>query len=495
MRRVREMKRPRVLLALATIAIGLAASPYEAAPREDPGASRSALREGPGVISIVPAKYSPNPNFHIFARSRGAGAAKGAAVSGGFAAAITVPAAVGAAGTIAVFPAAIMVAGLTSAMSVYGAISGSSKYVPKETADKIESVLDSSVTGMDAQNALARELTAITNREPRIQLVTPDPVGPDDASARPNYTAMKSTGVDTVLEVAVTEIGFQGCGPGFGGMVLDAGSDCGLPDRSARLIGLYMSARARLVRTSDGSELFVRQFSQGSPWRPIPDLIAADGQLLTAAISDVTRELATRIHDEALLVSSMKLPERSSLWKLSGPGNPLWGICGLAPIEPKSESYSIASALGRAFGSRFSMKKHKERTRDACLPGPVLKFTPVENLRPTLRWSAFPRDLDRQEVDGASLQKIADVTYDLRIWSADDCSIGRLVYERTDLPSPVHELEAPLEPASRYFWSVRAHFDIDGYPHATRWAYFDNLSCSADRGMSYLRFMTPQQTN
>jgi hypothetical protein len=77
------------------------------------------------------------------------------------------------------------------------------------------------------------------------------------------------------------------------------------------------------------------------------------------------------------------------------------------------------------------------------------------------------------------LQKIGDVTYDLRIW---DESVevrnsvwterwrSRIVYERRGLVAPQHTLEVPLAPGSRYYWSVRARFMVDGRSMATRWA-------------------------
>ncbi|HEX4899335.1 MAG TPA: hypothetical protein VFV61_02325, partial [Pyrinomonadaceae bacterium] len=96
-----------------------------------------------------------------------------------------------------------------------------------------------------------------------------------------------------------------------------------------------------------------------------------------------------------------------------------------------------------------------------------------------MRWTAFPREIDREKLDRVILRKIGGVTYDLRIWDEDaDQRLdrpwnlqwrNRLVYERTGLAAPHHTLEVPLAPASRYYWSARARFVVDGRTMVTRW--------------------------
>ena len=47
---------------------------------------------------------------------------------------------------------------------------------------------------------------------------------------------------------------------------------------------------------------------------------------------------------------------------------------------------------------------------------------------------------------------------------------GRLYYSRESLREPLHKMDQPLEPATKYFWSVRAVVLVDGYPKVTEWA-------------------------
>jgi len=123
-----------------------------------------------------------------------------------------------------------------------------------------------------------------------------------------------------------------------------------------------------------------------------------------------------------------------------------------------------------------------------------MHFSTVDSLRPRLRWSVFPRELDRQQLDPAVLQKISNVTYDLKIWQEESCERGRPVYERSGLVAPEHVVEEALAPASRYFWSVRARFTLDGRPMVTRWAQFDAMSCFPNdiADWQYFRFVTPK---
>lgn len=79
----------------------------------------------------------------------------------------------------------------------------------------------------------------------------------------------------------------------------------------------------------------------------------------------------------------------------------------------------------------------------------------VDSLQPTMSWEPFPG---------------ANVTYDLRIWSAGRLGPDTLVYSRTNLDRPTHKIETPLEFSSLYYWSVRAHFSEQGRERITDWS-------------------------
>jgi hypothetical protein len=101
----------------------------------------------------------------------------------------------------------------------------------------------------------------------------------------------------------------------------------------------------------------------------------------------------------------------------------------------------------------------------------LLLYPVVESLRPTLRWEPLPRPRDETPANRGVIARLSDVTYDLKVWEASHGYPERLVYDRGGLRAPEHRLEQDLDPDSRYFWTFRARYRLDGEPRATRWAF------------------------
>jgi hypothetical protein len=468
--RVRHHSLPCLTFALLLLANGCVTTA--------PPAPSTAVRDNLGVVAIVPAQFLPDSNFSTFAKGKVAGAAKGAAIGGGTTA-VAFAAGAAAAGPVMPF---IVLAGVltTAAMTTAGAVEGAQQAVSTAQADEIESVINKAVAALDAQRAAGEQLTAIVKAERSIRLAAVNAAGPDSAAARPAYAQLQSSGIDTVLEVSITKVGFESCGPETVRRLSDACAE----EPGHPLVDLFITAQARLVRVSDGKELFVRGFRYVSPRREIPRWVASDGRLLASEFEYAYRELAERVRDELLLATPIALPAHSSFGEMPGARNPLYGICWLAPVYPKPEPVKVTDMFVLPFS----------RPAGFC-PASGLFFSVIDTLRPTLRWSAFPRELDRSELDPAALRQIGAVTYELKIWEAEGCERGRLIYERTGLAAPEHLLEDSLQPATRYFWSMRARFALDGRPTATRWAHFDVMNCFPNdiTDWQYHRFVTPRQ--
>ena len=139
--------------------------------------------------------------------------------------------------------------------------------------------------------------------------------------------------------------------------------------------------------------------------------------------------------------------------------------------------------------------------RDLCPPFSMRK-PHVDTLRPTFRWERFPRIQDLSEVGLGPGERVTDVSYELRLWrvgkefSGDverprgssgwigttdeykyswmhecrDTDPGELMYTRRGIRDPNHTIETSLQPASHYYWSIRAHFRLDGKRRATEWS-------------------------
>jgi len=388
------------------------------------------MRDDFGVMAIVPAQYLPDSNFTILARFKEgdvANYAKLTAVGGvtGTAAVVLPYVIVG-----PVFPPAylgVLAATVASGFAVWLGVEKHQDTVPAKTEEEAKAVVNKAIAGLDLQNTFAKQLMAMVRTEPRNQLIAVSAAGPDKRGARPDYAPLRTGGIDTVLEVAVTEIGLSGC-------VTDDPDPLECVKSVKHLLHLFMNVQARLVRLSDGVTLSEWQFHYTSSRREIQQWVENDGRLLGEKLEDAFRDLVGQVYDVVFLIIPIDLPTPGSDW--------IVGIdCWLTPVSPK-----------RSFREQ------------------------VDTLRPTLQWSAFPRELDRQELDPEVLRKIDNVTYDLRIWDVDSHNISgrlrrnRLFYERTGLTAPEHTMEVSLAPASRYVWSVRARFVFDGRPMATRWA-------------------------
>jgi hypothetical protein len=96
-------------------------------------------------------------------------------------------------------------------------------------------------------------------------------------------------------------------------------------------------------------------------------------------------------------------------------------------------------------------------------------FVEVNSLQPTLQWESFPRQQDSDTYSKDILSRINNVTYDLKIWRADNDYPIEVIYTRQGLPKPLHKIKNPLLKCTNYFWTVRARFEFNGYDRVTEW--------------------------
>jgi hypothetical protein len=160
-----------------------------------------------------------------------------------------------------------------------------------------------------------------------------------------------------------------------------------------------------------------------SPWRRASEWTRDGNALARAEAVRATTQLAERVVDTLVLGTAMTAAAESV------------AVCGLAPIAPPP-------AAG----------------------DPVA----VDTLSPTLEWSAMP--------DAPSLRPPAtatDIRYDLRVWKMVDDRAEDLVVERFGLAQTRHVFDAPLAGSSRFAWTVRMRYVVDGRVRATPWSAAD----------------------
>lgn len=101
--------------------------------------------------------------------------------------------------------------------------------------------------------------------------------------------------------------------------------------------------------------------------------------------------------------------------------------------------------------------------------GTQILFVDVDSLQPTFRWESFPRPHDFKADTQGMLSRIKNITYALKIWRIENGLPSEVIYSRFGLPMPSHKIEIPLETCAKYFWTVRARFELDGQTRVTEW--------------------------
>lgn len=155
-------------------------------------------------------------------------------------------------------------------------------------------------------------------------------------------------------------------------------------------------------------------------------------------------------------------------------------VCGLRPIYPDLQWKSPSPMRGKV---------------------PGLAYPKVDSLQPILQWETFPRDLDLKRDLQGFLQEARNIAYDLRIWVVKEDEPSEEVYARKGLPIAAHRLESALQPRTKYFWTVRARFEINGQPRVSEWGFtgpepwLEGELSLRRRGQippgGYYRFITP----
>ena len=238
----------------------------------------------------------------------------------------------------------------------------------------------------------------------------------------PDYRALALLGADTLLEVSIASVTTAGDGLG----------------RYSGMSELIIEARVRLIRVRDAAILLDTKYGFAGSRRSLADW-KADGVIALQSEFDLAYTvLGKHIIEHAFML--YPFPDRQFV--SAGLLNSV--TFGLAPEYPLMRG-----------------------PREHPFPGWI--WTPVDSLQPVMRWESFPGTADLA-VAPAEMARVSNVTYDLVIAAERNDSPARLVYRREKIAANFHKLDVPLEPDRRYFWSVRARFDLDGRFHVTEWA-------------------------
>jgi hypothetical protein len=285
------------------------------------------------------------------------------------------------------------------------------------------------------QETMARYVQAAGKRETDRDFIVVMDAGPTSPGDKPDYTALVKQGIDTVLEIAVKKIGSAK----IGGM----GSD---------VYYFYMIVQAKLVH---GTESSTQEFKYiiGPP-RHYSEWVKAGADALQKEVKKAYEALAEDIVEFAFLYAYFESMD-SPLLRGYDTGPLVESTLQILVSKILNTRYILGSLSGFALEYPYASKM-------------------IDNLQPTFKWGSFPTADDSIVDQKGIVNRISNVTYDLRIWS-DNESERVLIYEKKGLKDNNHKIECSLKPHSYYLWTVRARFRLDDQYKATRWATLPKL--------------------
>jgi len=237
-----------------------------------------------GTIGIVSGSSKPKIQFHPeFAKGRLSGAGIGFSV--GLGGGILYGGLVGAAastpsgGLVAPFVVGggAAIGGVVG--GVYGGIEGAVNAVPKGESRRIEATVKNAFDGIGIQKTV---VTSVFKNSLELSDYTFILLQQDDFIISPQYDfkLLREKGINTILELNVKGGGFK---EGKG---------------KNPLIALFMKVNTRLIRTTDGSEIYSREFEYKSSIHHSAYWLDTDAPLLRDEIDNCLKELPRQIVGE-----------------------------------------------------------------------------------------------------------------------------------------------------------------------------------------------------
>jgi hypothetical protein len=376
-----------------------------------------------GKVAVVTTSKAPVIDVESISQLKGAGVgtaggAAGGAAAGGIACSALLIGAVlcpiCAPAALAGFGTCVGVGAVAGA--VVGGVAGATSGATAEEAEKMQAntaTLSDTFKARSIQQLLRDQIEAnMLARDVNSVVVVPEnqQVAPEGS----DHSSLAAVGVDTVLEVAFTDVAFKG----------------------GRTAALTMSATARLVRTTTSEELFSSSYSWQGRQLKTDELSSHGAEGILKEVQSGYQAMATHIDENIFLL--FPFPDR----KFVHSKNLIPVLQGLDPSAPRLK-YSFFSY-----------------------------FPNIDNLQPTFAWQAFPRELDIKRVP-EQMNRVKDVRYDLVIAGEQNNFPGEIIYRRDGLTQNSHQLEISLSPGEHYYWTVRARFELDDRQQLTEWSTTD----------------------
>lgn len=435
-------RKPTAWLLCVALAAQTGCAPMPHAPGPDQPNTTGMAKIGVAVAPVEHMEARGPPRLSSKAKGAATGALVGAAPGAALGLValmplctnpITAPACAGVLGTAAI---------LAAAGAIVGGVAGANAAPAGDPATALETTVNDALIEARLEEGVRLYILEHGRQATPLEFIDVGDGAVAAGGGGSDHGALAGQGIDTVLELSEVRIGLTN-----GGVFNDR---------------LYLegAARARLIGIANGAILAEQNF-RGALSRPatLEEWAAGNGQVFVAALNRGLEELADWIVFELFLLYELPAPVESAL---TIPDLLRWA-------QGDSGAGTPAPALDPEYpGTRLCI---------FCLTGTTLRyleFVEVDSLQPALRWVAFPGRGDGASVGAVEAGRIANVSYELRLFDSRQESHwvpDTLIYERRQIPGPSHMVDTPLEPCGRYFWTVRARFELDGFARATEWAY------------------------
>ncbi len=421
------------LSALFLLQFGCATMP----PQILPEAIKTDIRK----VGVVSADYEPKNNLHGYAKGKLQGLTGG--VAGGAAGGALVTSYISASGGIIGFAlASIYGPVIIGGGALVGGAFGTADAMPMEKVREIRDSVSRLLEEFEPQQDLADQILEEAENTLQFEFDNVKKPRPSDQDMEPDYKDVAGN-IDTILEISVMEVGLVRGQTG------------------RKHLGFFMVTRVRLINVNDGEELYYKNHYFRGREKTLAEWTDDDARLLREEWKSSYQVISQYILERVFMLTDLH-PSSTTKRLYSG-------YCWLKPYYPKSKY-------------NFIFEK--------------LKFTKVDSVQPTLTWDSFPRDGDRMKAPDGLVDRVENVTYDLKIWRVEKKSPVELIYKKIGLTESSHVLEQPLEPETRYYWTLRANYLIDGHKRITGWSYSRNpgpILCDGTTipYRNYFRFKTP----
>jgi len=289
-----------VTIALLLFQVGCAAQlplPYQLPPPLSEE-KRARLR----TVGVVSADFVPETKFFAYSRGRVSGAAKGMTFekgtppaffpipSGGFGGPGVSDAA--AAGYGAAIVLGMIVVGL-----IIGEVYRAATAIPAEEVKEIESNLRKALIELKMQESLKKRFFQTAREQSAFNCVLIEERGPMTPAEILNYGHLKEKGIDTIIELSVLSISFEG----------EGGKD--------PLFSLLLDARTRVLNVSDGAVLYENKLEYRSAKRKFTEWISDKGKLFSEELDRGYGTFSEKLVEELFLrydFTPKKVPEKTA---------------------------------------------------------------------------------------------------------------------------------------------------------------------------------------